>query len=296
MTKFVLVLALAFIVVASSSPINVCEDLDDTLAHACAADNPSDCNGLSCCWSNQRQLCMRPRQSWKLFWEDDFNGTSLDQSKWNVVTMPGYPNQHEREYYVPHQVSVSDGNLVLKSVPEVYQGFNYTSGEVTSQGKFSSTYGRWEVRAKLPYSQGLWPAHWLMPDYNICWPTGGEIDVMELLGKDMFMVYGHYHWAEPNQCGAANQKSQGIGYKTNVDTGKTFNIYAVEWNTNTIAFFFNDVLYFTAQGSSTFQIPEKPMYWILNTAVGGDWGGDPDKATIWPQYHYIDYVKVYKPA
>jgi len=223
-----------------------------------------------------------------IFWNDEFNGDTLDTTKWTALDQPS-PRNHELEYYTPEDVYVQGGNLVLRSQKRSYKGLSYTSGLVNSTGKFSTTYGRWEVRAKIPYGKGLWPAHWLMGEKN-CWPTNGETDIMENLGQDTETIYGTYHWSTTcNKDG-----SSGGEYKAKVDLSKDFHIYAVEWEPNTIRMYVDTTLYHVANSSSTITVPNWPQYWILNTAIGGSWPVPPDNSTVWPQYHYIDYVRVYK--
>jgi len=229
-----------------------------------------------------------------LRWQDDFNGTSLNTSAWNVYV--GTHGDEELQYYTANRVSVSNGNLVLTTAKEVSNGHNYTSGEVTSQGKVSYYLGYWEVRAKLPFGNGLWPAHWLMPNDNSCWPDHGEVDIMENLGKDMLTVYGTYHWSNqyPSK-NCTNQNSQcGQSVKASADLSKDYHLYGAEWTSTEILFYFDDKAYGGGCKSGNATLPPNPMYWILNTALGGSWAGPPDSSTVFPQYHYIDYVRVYQ--
>eukprot|EP01121_Diplochlamys_sp_Union-15-3_P014334 TRINITY_DN4554_c0_g1_i1.p1 TRINITY_DN4554_c0_g1~~TRINITY_DN4554_c0_g1_i1.p1 ORF type:complete len:255 (-),score=34.03 TRINITY_DN4554_c0_g1_i1:16-780(-) len=234
---------------------------------------------------------VKVRQSkWVLIWSDDFDGTKLDTTKWSTLDQNS-PRNNELEYYTSEDVYVENSNLVLRSQKRPYKGAQYTSGLVNSTGKFSHTYGRWEVRAKLPYGDGLWPAHWLLPE-NSCWPVNGEIDIMENLGQDVHSIYGHVHVGE--RCD--QEISQGAAYvKTNIDFSQDYHIYEVEWTSTYIKFFVDGVNYVTATNEGgKYPIPSKPMYWILNTAIGGSWPKPPDSTTKWPQYHYIDYVKVWQ--
>jgi len=234
-----------------------------------------------------------PNAGLVLFWSDEFDGTKLDTTKWWTLDQNS-PRNQELEYYTTEDVYVENSNLVLRSQKRQYKNAQYTSGLVNSTGKFSTLYGRFEVRAKLPYGNGLWPAHWLMPEGNICWPMGGEIDIMENLGQNMHIIYGHVHIG--NSCGGNGEKSQGADYTNNaVDYSKDYHVYATEWDAVSLKFYVDENLYATAttQGG-TYKIPNLPMHWILNTAIGGNWPRPPDNSTVWPQYHYIDYVRVYK--
>jgi len=226
--------------------------------------------------------------SWTLFWSDEFNGRTLDETKWTALDQPS-PRNNELEYYTPEDVYLSNGSLVIRSQKRAYKGLQYTSGLVNSTGKFSTTYGRWEIRAKIPYGNGLWPAHWLMGVTN-CWPVNGEIDIMENLGQETHTIYGTYHWGP-----SCNENhSSGGNFKSTASLSSDFHIYAVEWEENTIRFYVDNSMYHYVNGTSSLKIPTWNQYWILNTAIGGAWPVPPDGSTVWPQYHLIDYVRVYK--
>ncbi|HSU80627.1 MAG TPA: family 16 glycosylhydrolase, partial [Candidatus Angelobacter sp.] len=127
------------------------------------------------------------KDNWDVVWEDNFSGNTIDSSKWNFVQGGGGYGNNELEDYTnrPQNARVEDGHLVIQAQKENYQGSDYTSAKLTTEGKGDWTYGRYEIRAKLPKGQGMWPAIWMMPtDYNLysAWPASGEIDIMELLG------------------------------------------------------------------------------------------------------------------
>eukprot|EP00456_Euglypha_rotunda_P050752 TRINITY_DN4088_c0_g1_i1.p1 TRINITY_DN4088_c0_g1~~TRINITY_DN4088_c0_g1_i1.p1 ORF type:complete len:140 (+),score=8.01 TRINITY_DN4088_c0_g1_i1:81-500(+) len=118
---------------------------------------------------------------------------------------------------------------------------------------------------------------------------------MENLGKDMTTIYGTYHWSPlyPKQnCTQSNSQCQGIA-KGLPDLSRDFHLYAVEWTSSYIQWYIDGAQYGSCT-SSNVTLPPNQMYWILNTAIGGSWGGPPDSSTVWPQYHIIDYVRVYK--
>jgi len=144
---------------------------------------------------------------WQLTFEDNFDGDSLDSSKWTVLDKESHCCPQELEVYVKEAISVSDGFLTIRTdraaapVPDAGgRLFNYTSGWFDSKGKFSQKWGKFQANMSLParsYS-GIWPAFWLMPDSTQCWPTGGEVDIMEFvanpLGDTADRVWGSYHW------------------------------------------------------------------------------------------------------
>ena len=243
---------------------------------------------------------------WKMIWHDEFNGRTLDPKKWNVLTRE-QSKHNELQYYLPDEVYVEKGALHLRSRERNFGSQHYTSGRIDTSGKFAPVYGRFEIRAKLPGGKGLWPAHWLYPQ-NRDWsmevlmaqviadgkektipearPWYSEIDIMEYLGHQPNIIYGtlHYHSFD------GVKKSSAGKLKAKVDLSKDFHIYALEWEANEIRWYVDgEKIHSTTNG-----IPHDPHYLILNTAVGGKWPGNPDATTTFPQFHDIDYVRVYQ--
>ena len=134
--------------------------------------------------------------------DDEFNGTSLDTTKWNIESQdPGGSRSccslHQSTYFTPQDVSVGNGNLVLETEKRNYNGYNYTTGMIQTQNLFAFQYGRIDIRAKLPGTQGIWPGFWMLPP-NEAIPAF-EIDIMELLGQDPHTVYMTNHWGSNQQ-------------------------------------------------------------------------------------------------
>lgn len=169
--------------------------------------------------------------AWALSWSDEFNRNTLNTSNWDICTYaPGTVND-ELEGYTAEDVLVAKGVLVLRQQRRHYtspQGWtaNFTSGRIDcarsnfigfmfpvthrvnqALSKRVQLYGRVEVRAKIPKGNGLWPAIWMLPGraYNLCWPSGGEIDITEVLGQNTFQSYQTYHYNEPELCGQNDQ-------------------------------------------------------------------------------------------
>lgn len=216
---------------------------------------------------------------WYLIWNDEFEGDNLDLSKWRIEDAALIKN-NELQYYTPEEVYVHDGVLTLRSQERQMGGREYTSGLVETTGKFSFQYGRVEVRAKLPGTKGMWPAHWLLPDSG-SWPP--EIDIMELVGSKPNIIHMTNHFGVwPNN-----------RYVTRIYRGpdftKDFHTFAIEWEPSEIRWYIDGVQHFAV----TENIPHEPFHIILNTAVGGNMPGNPDSTTVFPQYHDIDYVRVY---
>lgn len=229
-----------------------------------------------------------PPTAWTMIWHDEFDGASIDTTKWRVEDIHLNKN-NELQYYAPDEVYLQNGNLVLRSRQRSYWGydddgawrhFDYTSGLVETRNKFSTMYGRIEVRGKLPGTRGMWPAHWMLPSSG-AWPP--EIDIMELLGHDPTRVHMSHHWGNwPN---VQTFTSSWVG----PDFTQGFHTFAVEWWPDRITWLIDGVV----RSASTTNTPQEPFYIILNTAVGGSWPGNPDGTTVFPQYHEIDYVRVY---
>lgn len=212
---------------------------------------------------------------WTLVWHDEFNGNKLNTNKWRIKDGG---RQGELQYYSPQNIKVKGGNLIIKSLYNNY----FSSGWVDTDEKFSFTYGKIEIRGKLPYGKGLWPAYWLVP--SSMWPP--EIDIMENLGENITKFTTDVHWNPEND-------HECIEYQTDEDLSKDFHIYSVEWEPNEIRFYFDNLLIRTFNNSNN-NVPNIPHIIVLNTAIGGDWGGNPDESTKFPQYNYIDYVRVWQ--
>jgi beta-glucanase (GH16 family) len=243
---------------------------------------------------------------WKLVWQDEFNGERVDAAKWNIL-LREYSKHNELQYYVPDEVYIENGSLRLRSRVRTFGSKQYTSGRLDTRGKFTPIYGRFEIRAKLPGGKGLWPAHWLYPQ-NRNWemeyimseavangkerlipeerPWYSEIDIMEFLGHEPNILHGTLHYYTFD----GQKKSTSGKWTGEVDYSKDFHTYVLEWEPDSIRWYIDGhLLHATVVG-----IPHTPHYLILNTAVGGAWPGNPDSTTTFPQFHDIDYVRVYQ--
>lgn len=232
-----------------------------------------------------------------LVWNDEFDGTSLS-SDWtfDIGTGNGGWGNNELQYYLQDNVNVSNGLLQITAKSQSYNAQDYTSTRIKTQGLKSWKFGRIDVRAALPYGQGIWPAIWMLGD-NITttgWPSCGEIDIMELIGgtgaRDR-TVYGTAHWSD---AGAHAQ----FGNSTSLSSGRfadEFHVFSIVWNQNSITWLMDDVVYntldITPAELAEFQ---QKFFLILNVAVGGNWPGNPDTTTIFPQSMYVDYVRVFQ--
>lgn len=228
---------------------------------------------------------------WQLKWHDEFDGPTINAQNWNLIDLQNSYN-NEKQYYLPAQASIVDGKLRITATKETYGGKQYRSARLESVQKFAP--GRFEARIDLPTTQGMWPAFWLLPN-GVQWPTGGEIDIMENRGSQPTVVSSAYHW----QTNAAQHKFVSHEYSTtqngtpvNFHTG--FHLYAVEWEARQLRFYVDGTLHLTVNEAADRPIFENPMNIVLNLAVGGDFGGDPNATTVFPQQMDIDYVRVWQ--
>jgi beta-glucanase (GH16 family) len=260
--------------------------------------------------SNQTATCtftINAKDPYHVVWEDDFNGTELNTNDWNYeYHAPGWVN-NELQQYVDSKdnISVKDGNLVIKAIKTVDKDgvTSYTSGRINTKAKHDYTYGKFEVRAKVPSGKGFLPAFWMMPtDENLYgqWPKCGEIDAMEVLGDATDTVYGTLHFGEPH---TQKQKSYKLSQG---DFANEYHVFSCEWEPNEIRFYVDGILYnkvndwFTKKDgfdAVTYPAPyDQPFYLILNLAVGGTWPGNPSADAVFGDNAQlnVDYVKVYQ--
>ncbi len=230
---------------------------------------------------------------WGLVWNDEFDGTALDTGRWLALNRKDSFN-NEKQYYRPEQVSVSGGQLHLTATDQPLAGKQYRSGLVTTHEEH--LYGRWEVRANLPTTQGMWPAIWLLPDTTVTtWPLGGEIDIMENRGSQPNLTSSAYHWnTTPNTSQFVFHEYTATEGGQPVNFHESFHNYAVEWEADQIRYYVDDNLHFTVNNP---QAPQTvPMSLIINLAVGGNFGGDPDGSTVFPQTFDIEHVRYWQRA
>jgi len=248
---------------------------------------------------------------WNIVWDDEFtqpDGSSPDPTKWgyDIGNGSGGWGNNELEYYTSrtNNARIQGGQLVIEADQENYGGENYTSARLLTQGKWSWEYGRIEARMKIPRGQGIWPAFWTLGANidSVGWPTCGEIDIMENIGKasDQGTDHGTIHG--PQTPGVDYNYYAGVGGTYTLSDGAAladdFHIFAVEWTTNQIKWFLDNQQFFTATPSSlpsgATWVFTQPQFILLNVAVGGNWPGNPDGTTVFPQQMLVDYVRVYE--
>lgn len=236
---------------------------------------------------------------WKLTWSDEFNYSGLpDSSKWGYdVGGHGWGN-NELQYYTkasPANVEVSNGSLKIKAVKEKMGDREYTSARMVTRGKAEFTYGRIEIRAKLPEGRGLWPAFWMLGSNinTVHWPECGEIDIMEHVGFEKDSVFGTVHTEAYNHI-RGTQKGRKLFIK---NPYSEYHVFAVEWTPEKMDFLVDDVLYnqIPNEKKTTAEWPfDSPFYILVNIAVGGNLGGQKGvDESAFPATMDVDYIRVY---
>ena len=235
-----------------------------------------------------------------LKWNDEFSGTTLDANTWNYELGNGSGGwgNHELEYYTnsTKNTFVSNGNLIIEARKEAIGGFNYSSSRLTTQDKKSFTFGRIDIRAKLPKGKGVWPALWMLGNNinTVGWPTGGEIDIMELLGHEPSKMYSTLHYG----ASVATHGSSGNSYTLNGSSFyDQFHVFSMEWKQDQLKLYVDNNLFLTVNKSDVGSNPypfNAPFFFIFNVAVGGDWPGSPDANTTFPQRMIVDYIRVFQ--
>jgi beta-glucanase (GH16 family) len=224
------------------------------------------------------------KPGWKLTFADEFDGTTLDRAKW-IDSYPDGKRTHannEQQFYAEDGWQVADGKLSFTADRRNQGGMPYTSGMVCSYSKFAQQYGWFEIRAKFPKGQGLWPAFWLLPNSKD-WPP--EIDILEILGHETDVVLFSNHWGTDYRSHRYETKRwQGPDFATD------FHTFAVEWTPEAIVWYVDSEERFR----TTRNIPHEPMYVLANLAVGGILPGMPDSTTPFPSVMEVDYIRVYE--
>ncbi len=262
-------------------------------------------------------LAVASDNQWELVWSDEFqsDNNKVDTNKWAYEE--GFLRNEEAQYYTRSErnVAVSDGKLIITARQETLPNKDYwkdapngskwvmtrktsryTSGSISTEGKFSFTYGRVDVRARLPSGNGTWPAIWLigasLPE--IGWPGCGEIDVMEHLGRQPGHIYASIHYQ-----GADDQTVMRNNKLATESAATEYHVYTLIWSREAIIVMMDDHPYFEVSysdlppfqnGENPFQ---RPFSIKLNLALGGEWAGAVDSGIL-PQQFIIDYVRVYK--
>lgn len=236
-----------------------------------------------------------------LLWQDEFSGTSLNTDDWNYEIGTGSNGwgNNELQYYRQENTSIVDGLLVIEARQESFGGRSYTSSRLTTNNKVEFQYGRVDIRAALPKGQGIWPALWMLGENfgSVGWPACGEIDIMEMVGggegKDD-TVHGTLHW-DSNGSHACTCEQNNSYTLPNGDFYDQFHVFSIIWTASSIQWKMDDITYktvdITPADLSEFR---NEFFFIFNVAVGGNWPGNPNGSTVFPQRMLVDYVRVFQ--
>lgn len=258
-------------------------------------------------------LALIASAEYKLVWQDEFNGNSLDRSKWQYEVDCNGGGNNELQCYTTSNVQVRDGSLYVTARPENYNGKQYTSGRINTKASAAWKYGRFEIRAKLPRGDYLWPALWMLPRDSVYggWAASGEIDIMEARGQSPTKSEStlHHGGAWPN-----NVYTGSGPIDFGVDLSADFHTYTLTWERDQMQFALDGRVYHTAnlnrgwysgRGANPYnanrQPFDQPFFFIINLAIGGGFFGgqanalNPQIAQQWRSPSLVvDYVRVYQ--
>ena len=234
-----------------------------------------------------------------LIWQDEFNGTTVNTGNWNFEEGDGCDKgicgwgNNELQWYSSSNARIeSEEYLVITALRQDSNGKEYASARMTTEDKFEFKYGRVDIRAALPEGKGLWPALWMLGTSGGQWPKNGEIDIMESgQGGDDDKVVGTVHW-DANGDNANYGQSKSF---PNRQLQNQFHVFSIEWSENVIRWYVDDVEYNVIDTSpSDLSEFRNDFYLLFNVAVGGNFSGNPDNLTSFPQRMVIDYIRVFQ--
>lgn len=242
-------------------------------------------------------------QPYELVWQDEFDGTTLDLGKWQPQIGTGCPQlcgwgNNELQYYRAENATVSDGLLTITARDELFGGAAYTSARLRTRNLADFTYGRFEMHAKLPVGQGLWPAFWMLPTDEVYggWAASGEIDIMEYVGQDPDRVFGTLHYGGTFPFNQSSSNAFTLPQGTFDDE---FHTFALEWEPCEMRWYVDGEPYATQTSwfsdGGPYPAPfDQRFHLLLNLAVGGNLPGPPDGTTTFPQELVVDWVRVFQ--
>ncbi|WKV11189.1 glycoside hydrolase family 16 protein [Marivirga harenae] len=235
-------------------------------------------------------------EGYELVWQDEFEAEQLsDDYTFEIGTGSNGWGNNESQYYREENTRLDEGYLVIQAKEENFQGREYTSSRIITEGKKEFKYGRFDIRARMPYGQGIWPAIWMLGSNfrQVGWPFCGEIDIMEMIGGQgrERTVHGTVHWQ-------SNQGYANFGHSRNLSEGTLadkFHVFSIIWDENSIQWLIDDQPYGSIDTTpSHLDEFREEFFFIFNVAVGGNWPQYPDETTTFPQEMWIDYVRVFQ--
>ncbi|HYH51852.1 MAG TPA: glycoside hydrolase family 16 protein [Acidimicrobiia bacterium] len=225
-----------------------------------------------------------PTGRWTLRFEDNFDGTSVDPSKWSPGFGWGKTSGHAEEYCAPENNVVGGGLLIQRLDNGPQHGKPFTAGCLHTKGKFSQLYGYFEARMKVPKGAGFVSAFWAKPESE-AWPP--ELDVHEVLGARPDTVRMTAFWRDAG----ATHRAQGRW--TGPDLSEGFHVFGADWGPTRTIWYVDGVERFRTTSGAGAMDDEGPFYVMLNTHIGTNFGGSPDATVIWPRFQLVDYVRVW---
>ena len=228
-------------------------------------------------------------------WEENFTGKKLNEEVWNYEIGDGCPElcgwgNNEPQTYTDKNHYLKDGFLHIVAKKSNNE---YTSTRINTKDKFQFKYGRIEARAKLPVGKGVWPAIWMLGDNidEVGWPMCGEVDIVEYVGREPHRIFNSLH-TKDSHGETINTKKTEIN-----DIENGFHLYEANWKPDEIVFSVDGKIMYTFNPKvrTTEVWPfDQAFYFIVNLAVGGNFGGPEVDDAIFPQEFIVDYIKVYK--
>lgn len=239
-------------------------------------------------------------QGWSLVWADEFDGTNINTNYWTheIGNGDGGWGNNELEYYTDAEENsrIEDGKLVIEARDDSWNDKKYTSARMITKEKFAIGFSRTDIRAKLPYGQGIWPALWMLGNDvdSKGWPACGEIDIMELIGNAPSTSHATVHWGVD----FPSHKYVGQSYSLSREKFKDrFHVFSVVREYNQMWFYVDDILIFEFSSKDLQGQPNpfnQQFFYIFNVAIGGNWPGNPDETTVFPQKMEVDYIRVFE--
>lgn len=227
-----------------------------------------------------------------LAWSEQFETFALNTTIWNYELGAGGWGNNELQNYTnaAENVHLDTGYLHITALNP--SPGSYTSARINTLGKKQFTYGRIDIRAKLPEGKGIWPALWMLGSnfLTVGWPRCGETDIMELLGHEPSVTHGAVHWNSNGHVSRTNSFSL-----ANDKFSSGFHVFSIVWTPNRLIWKVDRQEFFSLNRAEIPEFPfDLPQFIICNVAVGGNWPGSPDQTTLFPQHMIVDYIKVYQ--
>lgn len=242
-------------------------------------------------------------EGWTLQWNEEFNEEQINTNNWNYELGDGSDyglpigwGNNEKQIYTSNSENssiVNDEGASVLAISALEDGSGaYTSAKLTTQNLFSIRFGRIEVKAKMPKGQGLLPAIWMLGDNKnqIDWPGCGEIDIAEVVGNEASKVYSTAHYTNDENGYGEIQRDYVL---LNSDFSDSYHVFTLDWTPESLLFSIDGIQLSAILIEDDMKEFLRSAYLILNVAVGGNWPGEPDVTTLFPQTMFTDYIRVY---